>query len=95
MREFQQAFNRQQAEQGQRRHQLQAEIERIERQIAAIVAAVKDGLYHAAMKDELTRLEERRTTLTQELTAQPAPAPASTPTSPRSIGARSRACTSC
>ena len=76
VREFQQAFNQQQAEQGQRRHQLQTEIDRIVRQIAAIVAAVKDGLYHAAMKDELTRLEERRTTLTQELTAQPVPAPA-------------------
>jgi site-specific DNA recombinase len=74
--EFQQVFNRQQAEQGQRRHQLQAEIGKVERQIAAIVAAVKDGLYHAAMKDELTRLEERRTTLTQELSAEPAPAPA-------------------
>lgn len=75
VREFQQAFNRQQADQGQRRHQLQAGI-KVERQIVAIVAAVKDGLYHAAMKDELTRLEERRTTLTQELSAQPAPAPA-------------------
>jgi hypothetical protein len=76
VREFQQAFNRQQAEQGQRRHQTQVEIDKVERQIAAIVAAVKDGLYHAAMKDELSKLEERRTTLTQELGAEPAPAPA-------------------
>jgi hypothetical protein len=79
VREFQQAFNRQQAEQGQRRHQTQVEIDKVERQIAAIVAAVKDGLYHAAMKDELSKLEERRTTLTQELGAEPAPAPAIRP----------------
>jgi hypothetical protein len=50
-------------ERGQRRQELQAEIDTADRQIAAIIAAVKDGLYHPSMKAEMTRLEERRKTL--------------------------------
>ncbi len=53
---------------------VEAEIARIDRQIGAIIQAVKDGMYHSALKAELASLEARKGTLEQDLAPQPAAA---------------------
>jgi hypothetical protein len=48
---------------------------RVERQIRAIIEAIKDGLRTPSMKDELVALEARKQQLTAKLKQAPAPAP--------------------
>jgi hypothetical protein len=55
--------------------QHRSELERVDRQIRAIVDAIKDGLRTSAMKDELLALEARK----EELAAVCARKPAATP----------------
>lgn len=50
------------------------ELAGIERQIGAIVQAIKDGLYHPSLKAELVALEAHKSTLEQELAPLPAAA---------------------
>ena len=52
-----------------------AELVKVEKQIAQIVEAIADGMYHPSMKKKMTGLEVRR----EELTALLAGAPADTP----------------
>ncbi|WP_421091070.1 recombinase family protein [Pseudochrobactrum sp. MP213Fo] len=52
-----------------------AELVKNEKQIAQIVEAIADGMYHASMKEKMTALEARKV----ELTALLADAPADTP----------------
>jgi site-specific DNA recombinase len=52
-----------------------AELAKAEKQIAQIVEAIADGMYHPSMKDKMTGLEARK----DELTALLADAPADTP----------------
>jgi len=52
-----------------------AELVKVEKQIAQIVEAIADGMYHPSMKDKMSGLEARR----EELTALLADAPADTP----------------
>ncbi len=52
-----------------------AELMKVEKQIAQIVEAIADGMYHPSMKEKMTGLEARR----EELTALLADAPADTP----------------
>lgn len=52
-----------------------AELVKVEKQIAQIVEAIADGMYHPSMKKKMTGLEARR----EELTALLADAPADTP----------------
>jgi hypothetical protein len=51
------------------------ELTRIERQIRAIIDAIKDGMRTPGMKDELLALEARKAELTAEVRQAPAPAP--------------------
>ncbi|HTZ86870.1 MAG TPA: recombinase family protein, partial [Solirubrobacteraceae bacterium] len=52
------------------------ELQRVERQMRAIIDAIKDGLRTAAMKDELVALEAKKSELVTELEHAPAaPAP--------------------
>ena len=55
--------------------QQKEELARIERQIRAIVEAIKEGLRTPAMKEELLALEARKSALSVELKDAPAPAP--------------------
>lgn len=52
-----------------------AELVKVEKQIAQIVEAIADGMYHPSMKEKMTGLEARK----EELTALLADAPADTP----------------
>ena len=52
-----------------------ADLVKVEKQIAQIVEAIADGMYHPSMKEKMTGLEARR----EELTALLADAPADTP----------------
>lgn len=51
------------------------ELSKVEKQIAQIVEAIADGMYHPSMKEKMTGLEARR----EELTSLLADAPADTP----------------
>jgi site-specific DNA recombinase len=51
------------------------ELVRVERQIGAIIEAIKDGLRTPSMKDELVALEARKQQLSAKLKQAPAPAP--------------------
>ena len=53
----------------------EAELKKVERQIRKIIDAVKDGLYHASMKDEMTGLEDRKIALKRELEVADEPPP--------------------
>lgn len=53
----------------------EAELKKVERQIRKIIDAVKDGLYHASMKDEMTGLEDRKIALERELEVADEPPP--------------------
>ena len=65
------------AECGARRQheQASAELDRIQRQIAAIIEAIKDGLRTPGMKDELLALEARKEESLAEIAQVPAPLP--------------------
>jgi site-specific DNA recombinase len=51
------------------------DLEHVERQIRAIIDAIKDGLRTAGMKDELLALEAKKVALITELEHAPTPAP--------------------
>lgn len=53
----------------------EAELKKVERQISKIIDAIKEGLYHASMKDEMTALEDRKTALGRELEVADEPPP--------------------
>jgi hypothetical protein len=58
-----------------------------------LIAAVKQAMLHAFMRDALTEREARKAQLQQEVAAAPQPAPVIQPTSPSSTGARWTSCT--
>lgn len=62
-------------EQSGRRDALTSELGRVERQIASIVHAVEDGMYHASMKVRMSALEARQREIEADLAAAPAPEP--------------------
>jgi len=51
------------------------ELDRIERQIRAVIEAIKDGLRTPGMKEELFALEARKQELAAEVKQAPAPRP--------------------
>ncbi len=53
----------------------EAELKKVERQIRKIIDAIKDGLYHASMKVEMTGLEDRKVALERELEVADEPPP--------------------
>ena len=58
-----------------RHEQASAELDRIQRQIAAIIEAIKDGLRTPGMKAELLALEARKEEISTEIEQVPAPLP--------------------
>ena len=52
-----------------------AELDRVERQIRAVIEAIKDGLRTPGMKEELFALEARKRLLMAEVKQAPAPRP--------------------
>jgi site-specific DNA recombinase len=57
------------------------ELDRVERQIRAVIEAIKDGLRTPGMKDELLALEARKQELEDKVKQVPPPAPRSLPNS--------------
>jgi DNA invertase Pin-like site-specific DNA recombinase len=55
--------------------QQKSELARVDRQIRAIIEAIKDGMRTSGMKDELLALEARKAQLVSETKHVPAPAP--------------------
>jgi site-specific DNA recombinase len=55
--------------------QQREELARVERQIRAVIEAIKDGMRTPGMKDELLALEARKSALTAEVKQAPEPAP--------------------
>ena len=55
--------------------QHKSELARVDRQICAIIEAIKDGMRTSGMKDELLALETRKAQLVSETKHVPAPAP--------------------
>ena len=56
-------------------HQWKEDLARLERQIGAIIGAIKDGLRTASMKHELLALEERKRVLSAQIDQAPVRAP--------------------
>ena len=54
---------------------LTGELDRVERQIRAVIDAIKDGLRTPSMKEELLALEARKRVLAAEVKLAPAPQP--------------------
>jgi site-specific DNA recombinase len=73
--EYHRELNRRSAVRDSERELHATELARIERQIRAIIEAIKDGMRSAAMKDELAGLEQRREELTGLIRRAPAPIP--------------------
>jgi hypothetical protein len=73
--EYHRELNRQNAARNAARERQEAELAKVNRQIRAIIEAIKEGLRTPGMKDELISLEERKATLERELAEAPAPAP--------------------
>jgi hypothetical protein len=69
------------------------ELDRVERQIRAIIEAIKDGLRTPGMKDELFALEARKKELAAEVKQAPVPKPRCTRSSPTCTGNEWTACT--
>src|SRR6185503_2015725 len=69
--EFHREINRLNAERGQRSKAAETELVRVKAEIQNIIAAVKQGLLHASMREALTELEERNSTLEKEIAATP------------------------
>jgi hypothetical protein len=63
-------------------------------EICNIMAAVKQGMLHASMRDAVTEIEAPKAQLQHEVAALPRPPPVIHPNSPISIGARWSSCTS-
>ncbi|MFO1147568.1 MAG: recombinase family protein [Alsobacter sp.] len=73
--EYQREVNRLAAARDAGRHQKEADLAKVGRQIRAIIEAIKEGIRTPGMKDELTALEERKAALERELADAPASAP--------------------
>lgn len=75
MRAYAEETNRLNRERRSKGDSWKAELVKVEKQIAQIVEAIADGMYHPSMKEKMTGLEARR----EELTGLLADAPADTP----------------
>jgi hypothetical protein len=73
--EYHRELNRLNAERAGKHEQANAELDRIRRQITAIIAAIKDGLRTSSMKEELLALKTRKEELSTEIKQVPAPLP--------------------
>ena len=73
--EYHAELNRRSAGRDREQQRLKAELARVERQIAEIIAAIKDGLRTASMREELEALEAKRTALKAAIETAPAPSP--------------------
>jgi site-specific DNA recombinase len=69
------------------------ELDRVERQLRAIIDAIKDGLRTPGMKDELFTLEERKATLVAEIERARCPLWGSAQESQTYTGRRLSSCT--
>jgi hypothetical protein len=69
--EYHRELNRLSAQAGQASAQQKDELDRIDRQIHAIVEAIKDGMRTPAMKDELLALENRKVELSTAVVSAP------------------------
>ena len=73
--EYHRELNRLNALRAVKHEQTSAELDRIQRQIAAIIDAIKDGLRTPSMKAELLALEARKEAISTEIKHVPAPLP--------------------
>jgi site-specific DNA recombinase len=73
--EFYRELNRQASEQDARRECATRDLAKTEREIDRIIEAIKAGVSGAAVKDEMTALEARRSNLLIQLKAAPPPIP--------------------
>jgi site-specific DNA recombinase len=73
--EYHRELNRTRMDQSDQHAREVAELEKVERQIRAIIEAIKDGLRTPGMKDELIALEEQKEQLARRVEHAPAPAP--------------------
>jgi site-specific DNA recombinase len=73
--EYHRELNRRNAVRDSERELHATELARIDRQIRAIIEAIKDGMRSAAMKDELAGLEQRKEGLIELMRQTPAPVP--------------------
>jgi hypothetical protein len=73
--EFHREINRLRRAQSGRLDAARLELARVETQNRAIIDAVKNGLFHDSMCEELTRLEARKSELKADLATAPDPAP--------------------
>ncbi|MEW9613861.1 DNA resolvase [Shinella sp. S4-D37] len=64
-------MNRQNRERRSNRGTWKAELKKVQKQIAEIVEAIADGMYHPSMKEKMTVLEARKTELTALLVDVP------------------------
>jgi site-specific DNA recombinase len=71
--EFHREVNRQASEQDVRRERATRDLEKTKREIRRLIAALKEGVPGAAVKDEMTILEARRRDLLGQLEAAPPP----------------------
>ncbi len=75
MRAYAQETNRLNRERCSNGDAWKAELSRVEKQIAQIVEAIADGMYHPSMKQKMTGLEARKAELIALLADAPADAP--------------------
>jgi len=73
--EYHRELNRLNALRAVKHEQTSAELDRIQRQIAAIIDAIKNGLRTPSMKAELLALEARKEAISTEIKHVPAPLP--------------------
>jgi site-specific DNA recombinase len=73
--EFRRELNRQASEQDAHRECATRDLAKIEREIGKLIEAIKAGVPGAAIKDEMTTLEARRSDLLDQLKAAPPPVP--------------------
>jgi site-specific DNA recombinase len=73
--EYHRELNRLNAGRETDRIRRKVELEQVDRQIRAVIDAIKEGLRTPSMKDELLALEARKETLTAEIGRAPLPAP--------------------
>jgi site-specific DNA recombinase len=71
--EYQREWNRLRGEENAIRQRHDAELQKVDRQIANIVTAVKNGLYSEAMGEELRSLEDRKRQLKRAQPTAPEP----------------------
>ena len=75
MRAYAQEVNRLNRERRSNGDAWRTELSKIEKQIAQIVEAIADGMYHPSMKAKMTGLEARKTELSALLADAPADKP--------------------